>query len=233
MGFTTILARLQRAVARRSRQKRAALFTRILAPSAETRILDLGGGRGLHIASHYPQLRNVWIADSDREALEDAERRFGFRTLLLDGNERLPVADKAFDIVFCSSVIEHITGPKEKATQLFKRDGRRFAALAFDYQKRFAEEIRRAGRSYFVQTPYRYFPIEVHSWLPFAGFLPTPWQWVLIRTIGRFWRPMREQPDWALLTEKQMRELFPDAELHREKALFFTKSLIAIRRGAG
>jgi hypothetical protein len=86
------------------------------------------------MTSHYPQLRNVWIADSDREALEDAERRFGFRTLRLDGNERLPVADKAFDIVFCSAVIEHITGPKEEAPPVFKWDGRRFAALAFDYQ---------------------------------------------------------------------------------------------------
>lgn len=184
------------------------------------------------MTSHYPQLRNVWIADSDREALEDAERRFGFRTLLLDGNERLPVADKAFDIVFCSSVIEHITGPKEEAPPVSKWDGRRFAALAFDYQKRFAEEMRRVGRSCFVQTHDRYFPVEVHSWLPFAGFLPAHWQWALIRTIGRFWRPMRGQPDWALLTEKQMREFFPDAELHREKLLFFTKSLIAIRRDA-
>ncbi len=233
MGLPTILARFQQAIARRSRQKRAALFFRHLAPSAEASVLDLGGGRGTHIAAHYPQLRNVWIADSDREALDFAEQRFGFRTVLLDGNENLPVSDKAFDIVFCSSVIEHITGPKQQAVQLFKQESRRFSALAFDYQKRFAQEIRRAGRSYFVQTPYRYFPVEVHSWLPFAGFLPTHWQWRAIRSIGRFWRPMREQPDWALLTEKQMRQLFPDAEVHREKTLFFTKSLIAIRRSEG
>jgi PAS domain-containing protein len=233
MGLRTILARFQQAVAQRSRHKRAALFFTSLAPSAATCVLDLGGGRGTHIATHYPQLRNVWIADRDREALDFAERRFGYRTVLLDGNEALPIADGAFDIVFCSSVIEHVTGPKDQAVSLFKSDSRRFSALAFDYQKRFAREIRRAGRSYFVQTPYRYFPVEVHSWLPLAGILPTHWQWLAIRTVGRFWRPMRTQPDWALLTERQMRELFPDAEIHREKVLCFTKSLIAIRHGEG
>lgn len=191
-------------------------------------MLDLGGGRGVHLAAHYPQLRDVWIADSDRDALAYAEREFGYRTILLDGNERLPIDDNSFDVVFCSSVIEHITGPKEEAVPLFKSDSRRFSRLAFEHQKRFAQEIRRTGRSYFVQTPYRYFPVEVHSWLPFAGFLPTHWQWRAIRTIGRLWRPMREMPDWYLLTEKEMRELFPDAEIHREKVLCFTKSLIAI-----
>jgi hypothetical protein len=231
MGLKTVLAKLQRAVARRSRRRRAALFFEQLAPSPDAKVLDLGGGRGAHIAAHYPQLRRVWVADMDREALAFAEREFGFRTILLDGNEHLPVADKSFDIIFCSSVIEHISGPKDEAVALFKSDGRRFSEFAFGYQKRFAEEIRRVGRSYFVQTPYRYFPVEVHSWLPFAGFLPTPWQWWAIRSIGRFWRPMRERPDWSLLTEKEMRELFPDAQIHGEKALFFTKSLIAIRRG--
>ncbi len=89
------------------------------------------------------------------EALAFAEREFGYRTVLLDGNEHLPVADKSFDVIFCSSVIEHITGPKDEAVALFKRDGRRFSELAFDYQKRFAEEIRRAGHAYFVQAPNR------------------------------------------------------------------------------
>ena len=229
MGLRTILARLQQAVAKRSRRERAALFFSLLAPSPDARVLDLGGGRGSHLTAHYAQLRDVWIADMNRDALAYAKREFGYRTILLNGNERLPIEDNGFDIVFCSSVIEHITGPKEQAVPLFKSDSRRFSQLAFEHQKRFAQEIRRTGRSYFVQTPYRYFPVEVHSWLPLAGFLPTPWQWLAIRTVGRLWRPMREVPDWHLLTEHEMRALFPDAEIHREKVWLFTKSLIAVR----
>lgn len=226
-----LLASLQSYVADRSRRSRAGLFFQTLVPQDDARALDLGGGRGIHAARHYGRLNNVWIGDHNQKSLERAHRDFGYRTIWLDGTTTLPLDDNAFDIIFCSSVIEHVTGPRPEALALFKTDGGRFAAEAFRHQKRFADEIRRCAPQYFVQTPYRYFPVEVHCWIPLVGLLPTHWQWRVIHFFNKFWSRKQMSPDWALLNERQMRELFPDGEIHREEFLIFTKSLIAIRRG--
>lgn len=224
------LARLKGAIAFRSRRRRAELFFSIFATTEDTRVFDLGGGKGRHFAKHYAAIRNVWIGDYDTSALDFAERHFGYRTVPLDGTETLPLSDGEFDIIFCSSVIEHVTGPKADAVALFKRDGARFRTQAFAYQQRFADEIRRSSKSYFVQTPFRFFPVEVHSWIPLLGFLPTHLQWRIIKVFNCFWPRKDDRPDWSLLTETEMRQLFPDAEIHRETFFGLTKSLIAIRR---
>jgi len=54
----------------------------------------------------------------------------------------------------------------DKADLASVRSRRAFERLALDRQRRLAAEIARVGRRYFVQTPYRYFPIESHTWLP-------------------------------------------------------------------
>src|ERR1035438_208835 len=64
----------------------------------------------------------------------------------------LPFRDGSFDIVFSNSVIEHIATEQD--------------------QRRFADEVRRTGRAYWVQTPDRRFPIEPHLVTPFIHWLP-------------------------------------------------------------
>jgi len=222
------LTRLKAAAAPASRKSRAQLFYRPLSPTDEDLILDLGGGRGRHFARYFPNLRNVQIADCNPDPLAYAARVYGFKTRLVDATGQIPVADGEFDIVFCSSVIEHVTGPQPEALRAFKEDGRAFREAAWRYQMQFASEIRRIGKRYFVQTPYRYFPIETHSWIPMLGYLPTHVQWRIVRVFNRFWPRKQEDPDWALLSYKDMKALFPDAEIYRERFLLFTKSLIAI-----
>lgn len=68
----------------------------------------------------------------------------------------LPYTNNEFDIVFSNSVIEHVG--------------------TFEDQKRFAEEIRRVAKSYWVQTPNRHFPVETHLIAPFIHFLPRNFQ---------------------------------------------------------
>ncbi len=68
----------------------------------------------------------------------------------------LPFADQSFDLVFSNSVIEHV--------------GSR------DTQARFASEIARVGKLFWLQTPNRYFPIEQHLWTPLVHWLPRRWQ---------------------------------------------------------
>src|SRR5262249_58369651 len=68
-----------------------------------------------------------------------------------DAVEGLPFASAEFDLVYCSSVVEHVA-PADRP--------------------RFAAELRRVGRGWFVQTPAFSFPLEPHSLLPAAHWLP-------------------------------------------------------------
>ena len=124
---------------------------------------------------------------------------------------RLPFRDAAFDVVFSNSVIEHVGGPQQ--------------------QSAFASEIRRVGRSYWVQTPNYWYPIEPHLLTPLIHWLPrrlksqialhrgTMWEWVERPTpdrkefyLNHFLRDIR------LLSAREMQALFPDGRLIRERA---------------
>ncbi len=58
----------------------------------------------------------------------------------------------SFDVVFSNAVIEHV-GDRER-------------------QEALVREALRVGRRVFVTTPNRWFPIEVHTRLPFVHWLP-------------------------------------------------------------
>ncbi len=211
----------------RARARRGELFRKLLQPTENDKILDLGGGDGSHIASILPFRKNVTIADIDTKALKQAEERFGFQTVLISESGQLLFPDQYFDIVFCSSVIEHVTIPK--AEIYLCRSGHEFARRAFESQQRFAQEIRRLAKHYFVQTPHKYFLLESHTWLPMpAIFLPRPLQIKLIQFFNRFWIKHTD-PDWHLLTPRQMRCLFPDAQILIERWYGLPKSIIACK----
>jgi SAM-dependent methyltransferase len=148
----------------KSRARRAALFHQYLCPTQEDRILDLGSEDGSYIARIIPFRKNVFIADIYPEMLSHGRTRYGFKTVLLDESGLLPFEDSYFDIVHCNSVIEHVTIDKKR--QWSHQSAKEFATIAFERQKQFANEIRRIGKSYFVQTPNKKFIFESHTWLP-------------------------------------------------------------------
>jgi hypothetical protein len=84
-----------------------------------------------------------------------------------------------------------------------------------------AAEIRRLAPCHFVQTPNLWFPIEPHYKLPAVHWLPA----AMKKTITRD-DPHRIR----LLSARQMRHLFPDSTLWRERFFGLTKSFVAIRR---
>lgn len=209
------------------RLRRGQLFVERLRPAADDRILDLGGGRGGYMAQTLPFRRNVTIADLDPGNLKMASENYGFDTLCLDGSAKFAVPDAAYDVVFCSSVIEHVTGPKEIVYDLARAG--EFTTSAKAAQANFAAEVRRIAKRYFVQTPYKYFPLEQHSFLPFlVVLLPRRWHMRLMKFLATRWfKP--SQPDFRLLTIKEMRALFPDAEIVLERYCGFVKSIVAIK----
>lgn len=130
----------------------------------------------------------------------------------------LKYSDASFDVVFSNSVIEHVG--------------------TFERQKAFAKEIRRVGKTIWVQTPAREFPVEPHFIAPFIHYYP---RWLQRKTARWFtiWglttKPTPVQienmlDEIRLLTYSEMKQLFPDCEIRKEKFFGLTKSYIAIRR---
>jgi len=177
----------------------------------ETTVLDIGGRE--FNWSLMPFVPRVTILN----LTEQGERSGKFEWVIGDARQ-LPFPDKAFDVVYSNSVIEHVGDPGD--------------------QRRFAEECRRVGRAYFVQTPNRNFPIEPHVITPFIHWLPRRWQERLLRNFtvwGWVTRPDPAKVQWLLnttrmLTKGEFQPLFPDAEIQSERFVGLTKSLIAIKR---
>jgi 2-polyprenyl-3-methyl-5-hydroxy-6-metoxy-1,4-benzoquinol methylase len=130
-------------------------------------------------------------------------------TVVQGDGTQLPFGDAEFDIAFSNSVIEHV--PPE-------------------LQGRFAEEVSRVARRYFVQTPNKYFLIEPHYQLPLFQFLPRSVQKALNRRFTLGWQAKGEWEEINLLSAGDLRRLFPDAEIRRERVFGLTKSVIAVRR---
>jgi hypothetical protein len=183
--------------------------------TCETRVLDVGGTPfNWSLLDVRPRVTIVNMPRA-REAF-DAQ----FTSVFADGRE-LPFRDHSFDVVFSNSVIEHV--------------GDR------DNQRRFALEIARVGRAYWVQTPNRWFPVEPHLLTPFLHYLPAAWQRRIARKFTVWALIERPSPDrWEfyiehylrdirLLDAGDLRRLFPGAEIVRERLGGWTKSLIAVR----
>jgi 2-polyprenyl-3-methyl-5-hydroxy-6-metoxy-1,4-benzoquinol methylase len=116
--------------------------------------------------------------------------------------------DRSFDIVFSNSVIEHV------GNERFRAD--------------FAREVQRLGKSYWVQTPCKYFPIEPHNGMPFWWFYPAS----LRRFIVERWR--RKLPAWTemidgtdIVSRSELQRLFPNATVIVERFMGWPKSYIA------
>jgi hypothetical protein len=179
---------------------------------SDTTILDVGGYPWDWATSPVPAtvtIVNVHTPDLP----EDELARWNFT--IADGR-RLPFGDGSYDIGFSNSVIEHLSHYAD--------------------QHAFASEISRVARHLWVQTPAKSFPIEPHLLTPFIHYLPRALQRKLLRfTVwGLVAKPSPEQREdflneVRLLSYREMRRLFPDCEILRERFLLLTKSYIAVR----
>jgi SAM-dependent methyltransferase len=174
---------------------------------AATRILDVGTGTGAAarlLAARWPGAEVTGV-DLSTEMVREAQGRAvsGRERYLAVDAAALPFDDGAFDLVYSSSVIEHIAPERRQA---------------------FSDEIRRVGRGWFVQTPAYSFPIEPHALLPFAHWLPTSLR-------RRYWR-LGAAGDWEdihLLRRGELAGLFPDGAIRAERFIGVAKSWVAVR----
>ena len=187
------LARAASPAAARLRARRHAHFFSLTHLSPGARVLDVGCGR-LGLRALEPELD---ITGVDVAEISGYPGPF----LRADPADGLPFTDDEFDLAYCSSVIEHVLAPRRAA---------------------FAAELRRVARGWFVQTPAYSFPIEPHSLLPGAHWLPVP-----ARRL--YWRlgAARGWEEIALLRRGELEALFGPARAERVGPL--VKSWISIR----
>ncbi len=202
-------------------EARADLFVRLLRPRPGQRMLDLGGSDG-SLSARITRRVPLDVTVADPEPTRMAAERYGFSVAAVEPGRPLPFDDDAFDLVLCNSVIEHAT-----TWDGVVGGGRGWAAAAREAQRRFAAEIRRVGKGYFVQTPHADFPVDAHTWLPFTNWLPHGAAQALVGVTDRVWIKRCGVADWRLLRRGDMEALFPDGAVRVERLLGVPKSLVA------
>jgi hypothetical protein len=200
-------------LANRTRQKNFNIFKDLFSRlSKPLKILDIGGTQEYWEKMNFSREEDVEITLLN---IYNSEVNYpNFKSIAGDARDLTAFKDKEFDIVFSHSVIEHVGGLKD--------------------QHRMAEEIKRVGKRYFIQTPNLYFPMEPHFLFPMFQFFPL---WLKIWLISHYdlgWYVKTPEKEKALeivksirlLCKKELYELFPGAIIYREKFLGLTKSFI-------
>ncbi|MFI5307393.1 MAG: methyltransferase domain-containing protein [Polyangiales bacterium] len=204
-----------RSWASRLRQRRIALFERLIAPLGDpVRVLDVGGAPGFWRGYRQGGGRRLRVTLLNLERDPEGE---DFEQVVADARDLGRFADKSFDACFSNSLIEHV-------------------GTFFDQQK-VAAEIGRLAPIYFVQTPNRAFPLEAHFLMPGFQYLPVTVRTMLHRRFRMGWVERQPDPILAraeieqlrLLSHAELARLFPDARILRETIGPLTKSLIAVR----
>ncbi len=189
-----------------SRKKRMRSYTALMGIKDGMSILDLGGQP--MIWDSVSQCLNLTILNLPGAAVSNAVSHHGIRYVEGDACQVRGFNDRSFDSVFSNSVIEHVGTMDKRAA--------------------FAQEARRLGKSYWIQTPSKWFPIEAHCGMPFWWFYPAKLRHYFIER----WR--RKLPDWThmveettVLTKSELQCLFPEATILVETSMCIPKSYIA------
>jgi hypothetical protein len=189
-----VTARLAARASLANRRRKLRLFMETMRPTPETTVVDVGAsdagfgreeGHGYtynFFEAMYPW-RDRITAVSDRP-LERFHASFPEIGCVVADGKSLPFRDRQFDIAFSNAVVEHV-GSREE-------------------QRRFVHELCRVADRVFLTTPNRWFPVEVHTLVPFAHWLPR-------RAADRVFAALHKD-EWQgveLLTPHALLALFP------------------------
>lgn len=210
MKLRQLYSKLYQPFFRHFRTRRMRQFAQEFALTPESRILDVGGTVfNWTLLSVRPNL----VILNRYVPRKPADRAMWIKADAL----HLPFRDGMFDIVYSNSVIEHVG--------------------TFENQRRFAAECQRVGTSYYIQTPNRWFFMEPHYITPFIHWVPRFLRSYLLRHFtlwGWLNRPTHAEcrasvEEIRLLSEKEVRWLFPDADIWYERFMGMIKSFMAFR----
>ena len=192
------------------RQQRNEEFKRRFPDLADMRVLDLGGTA---ISWRVAGLRaqHVTIVNLD---CDDASEEPWIK--LVQGDACAGGFGK-FDLVFSNSVLEHVGGHARR--------------------RQFSDVVHESAPTWWVQTPYRYFPIEPHWLFPGFQFLPFGVRVAITQHWNVGHRPaLRDKAEAAelvasaeLISATEMRAYFPDGKIWFERVAGLPKSIVSYK----
>lgn len=194
------------------RKKRFDLLLKLINSYGRKKILDIGGFDNSLVFFDLKFAENNDITILNIENIKIANNNIYF--IQGDATDPHLFLSNSFDIIHCNSVIEHLK--------------------TYSLQTILAQNIQKWGKYYFVQTPNYYFPVEPHFLTPFFQFLPIHIRSYLLTklNLGHFTkekdieRARNIVSSIRLMNYKELKYLFPNAKIIKEKFLFFTKSFI-------
>ncbi|MBT3201900.1 MAG: class I SAM-dependent methyltransferase [Phycisphaerales bacterium] len=189
------LRRFTGGVSDRMRNQRFKAFVGAVAPRAEDRVLDVGvsgqvGGSVNHFERVYPWPDMLTACGLEGEPEICVQR--GIKFACADALA-LPFDDASFDIVYCNAVIEHV-GSRARQGKLIS-------------------ELLRVGKRVFLATPDAASPMESHTLIPLAHWLPQKMCHAIYRLAGRGY--FATEDNLNLLDVGQLLSLLPREIRHR------------------
>ncbi len=195
-----------------SRKRKLESFYRLIKPSANEKILDVGAeinpdvDRGLQLIDLYPWKDKLTALNISSEHIKLIKKHYPEIEAIVADARALPWPDKYFDVVYSNAVIEHVGN--------------------FNNQKKMAAEIMRVGKRWFVTTPNRWYPFEFHMRLPFVTWLP--WHGYLWAGSIISYNHMQKKYVFTgekligirLMTAKELEKCFPTSKIIKQRVTF-------------
>jgi len=211
-----------KSIAFKLRKKRAERLKQIIIEcyneNGEVKIIDIGGTRCYWniIPKEFliENKVNIAVVNLPSESLPENDDIFNFHSG--NGCNLVDFADNSFHIAHSNSVIEHVGNDENRI--------------------KFAHEIKRVAKKYYLQTPNYWFPVEPHFVTPFFHWFPISVRiWMLLHfNLGWYMKAKdKEQAksyieDIRLLTKRDLISLFPESEIYTEQFALFVKSFVLI-----
>jgi hypothetical protein len=202
-------------LANKLRQKRFALFLEQIAPLPRPiKIIDIGGT--VNYWENMGLASAPWVQITLVNLNKVNSPYPNIISFAGDARNLSQFETASFDVAFSNSVIEHVG--------------------SIDDQRSMVDEMRRLAPRLYLQTPNKYFPLEPHFLFPFFQFLPLCVRVWLVMRFSLGWYPRYSNKLEAkevassirLMSKSEVRGLFPDGKIVKEKLGGITKSFVVL-----
>ena len=181
----------------------------------KTKVLDVGTTPLTHkhenfFIHEYPYQQMITCLSNQKL---DSLKKILPKIKFLRGDARkIKIKNSKFDLVYSNATIEHVG--------------------KFENQIKFIKEALRVSKKFvFISTPNKYFPIELHTFLPLIHFLPQKYYRFILRKLGLNF--FAEEKNLNLLSTNNIKNICKILRIKKYKIiklkfLLFTSNLILI-----